>query len=142
MVDAKAFAVDPDRVVHETIDGEAILIDLETGVYHSLTGTGPEIWDLLLAGLTVEEVVGSIAARYRIEAAAVAPATQELVDSLCAAGVLTPTARNGAAPTAEAGPAGASYEPPALRTYTDMEYFLLLDPVHDVERSGWPHPKA
>jgi hypothetical protein len=51
MTAPRGFAVDPRRVVHETIDGETILIALETGVYYSLSGSGPEVWDLVLAGL-------------------------------------------------------------------------------------------
>jgi hypothetical protein len=37
---------------------------------------------------------------------------------------------------------GGSFEPPTLEHYTDMEYFLLLDPIHEVDESGWPHAPA
>jgi hypothetical protein len=30
---------------------------------------------------------------------------------------------------------------PVLNRYSDMADMLLLDPVHDVEESGWPVPK-
>ncbi len=30
------------------------------------------------------------------------------------------------------------YAPPALETYTDMQELLLLDPIHDVDETGWP----
>ncbi len=43
-------ATDRRKVVRETIDGEAILIHMETGVYYSLDGTGSEVWDLVVAG--------------------------------------------------------------------------------------------
>jgi hypothetical protein len=34
-----------------------------------------------------------------------------------------------------------SFEPPTFETYTDMQYFLLLDPIHDVDAAGWPHER-
>ena len=40
-------------------------------------------------------------------------------------------------PLAARGP----FEPPTFETYTDMQYFLLLDPIHDVEAAGWPHER-
>jgi hypothetical protein len=29
-----------------------------------------------------------------------------------------------------------------LERYTDMQELLLLDPIHDVDESGWPHRKV
>ena len=35
--------------MHETMDGETILIHLETGAYYSLDGAGADTWELLAA---------------------------------------------------------------------------------------------
>src|SRR5579875_805638 len=53
--------IDDDRVVHETIDGETILIDLSTGTYFSLRGSGPRIWELLLATGSIPATVAALA---------------------------------------------------------------------------------
>ena len=39
--------VNSPHVVHETIDGETIIIHLGTGTYYSLDGVGADIWALL-----------------------------------------------------------------------------------------------
>jgi hypothetical protein len=32
---------------------------------------------------------------------------------------------------------------PVLNTYTDMQEFMLVDPLHEVDEvAGWPHAKA
>jgi hypothetical protein len=31
-----------------------------------------------------------------------------------------------------------SFTPPVLSRYTDMQDLLLLDPIHDVDETGWP----
>ena len=30
---------------------------------------------------------------------------------------------------------------PELHMHTDMQEFLLVDPIHEVDDSGWPHKK-
>ena len=34
------------------------------------------------------------------------------------------------------------FEAPVLYTYTDMAELLLLDPIHDVDETGWPKPAS
>ena len=51
------YGVNPKKVVHQTIDGEAIIIHFDTGIYYSLAGAGAEIWALLAAGQSIDEIV-------------------------------------------------------------------------------------
>jgi coenzyme PQQ synthesis protein D (PqqD) len=139
------FDIDPRRVVHETIDGEAILIQLETGTYYSLRGCGPEIWTMLAAGWCVDETVAEMQRRYPADAQQVADATAGLVRDLVHESLLlaVPAGANGrpsGSPPWEAP--GQAFEAPELQKYTDMEYFLLLDPIHEVDQAGWPHERA
>jgi hypothetical protein len=128
-------------VVHETIDGETILIHLETGAYYSLEGSGAEMWNLLASGCSVDELCNEVAKRYPgnedVTGAARTFASEVLREQL-----LEPAANLDATPPAapEAVP-GKPFEAPALNKYTDMEYFLLLDPIHEVEEAGWPHER-
>lgn len=34
------------------------------------------------------------------------------------------------------------FTPPVLNKFTDMQELLLLDPIHDVDETGWPKRKA
>ena len=62
---ADRFSVEVDRVVHETIDGETIIIQLETGAYYSLVGPGAEIWSMLATGSSTDEVVAALQLRFQ-----------------------------------------------------------------------------
>jgi len=144
MLGARQFEVDPVRIVHETIEGETILIDLETGIYYSLRGSGAEIWNLLIAGITEAEVVAEMQRRYGSEVEAVAATTEQLIEDLLAENLLE-LAEPGTEPvSAPPRPESANglFEPPTLERYTDMEYFLLLDPIHEVHAGGWPQAAA
>jgi hypothetical protein len=139
---AVSLAVDSSRVVHETIDDETILINLRTGTYYSLTGSGSEVWGLLSAGIPVDQAAGILRERYPANGTEAEQAVRKLADQLVEEELLVGTA-NGRGPDEipPPEPRGGAFEAPALQRFTDMEYFLLLDPVHEVDDSaGWPGP--
>jgi hypothetical protein len=134
------FTVDPHRVVHETIGEETILINLEAGTYHSLTGSGPDIWALLGAGCTSDEAVARLSDRYpEASDAELGEAVRELSAALVAADLLE-SDEHRAEPGGVTLPAGGTFVPYAFQSYSDMQYLLLLDPIHDVAPGGWPAP--
>ncbi len=53
------FRVSPE-IVHETVDGEVIAIDLANGSYYSLAGSGPVIWAVLGAGAGEAEIAAAL----------------------------------------------------------------------------------
>jgi len=138
------------HVVHETIDGETILIHLGTGSYYSLDGVGAEVWQLVVEGVSSCERVARITARYDAEPALVERTVGTLVDELVQEGLLTPAQPELAPDThpgegeREAGrEAAGPFVEPVLHKYTDMQEFMLVDPLHDVEADvGWPHVKV
>lgn len=134
---AYAVAVDSRRVVHETIDGEVILIQLETGYYYSLAGAGAEIWALLVKGVEPEEIARRVGATHGANADA---AVLGLVHDLHAESLLVLHGED-LAGAALAAPSDGLAKP-QLQKYTDMEDFMLCDPVHDVGDAGWPSRKA
>lgn len=137
----RRFQVDPRKVVHETIDGETILIHLQSGTYYSLTGCGADIWGLLTAGWSYEDLVREMQRRHAESPDVVADATRALVRDLSREDLIEAAQSNGHGPppaTSDA-PAGQQFSPPSLEKFTDLQYFLLLDPIHEVENKGWPH---
>jgi hypothetical protein len=137
------FSVDPRRVVHETIDGETIIIQLETGTYYSLGGSGAGIWELVAKGLSIDEVVDQLGHSYEESSERLAEATADLVRELVQENLVEEADGDAAAalPAGNGNGDRAAFEPPTLQKYTDMQYFLLLDPIHEVEDAGWPHQK-
>jgi Coenzyme PQQ synthesis protein D (PqqD) len=132
-------AVDARRVVHETIDGEVILIQLETGFYYSLDGVGAEIWALLSEDTAPTEIANRLSERHGTDPAAATAVVNQLLRELCDESLVV-----GSPPVNGTLPPGAleGIAAPELRKYTDMEDFLLVDPVHDVDDTGWPNLKA
>jgi hypothetical protein len=137
----------PLEVVHETVDGEVIVIALQTGCYYSLEGSGAELWSGLVAGKSAPELTAELEKSYSAEPGAIADSVAELVDRLVVEQLAVPVASeepasaNGHA-AVEPSAALPEFPPPVLHKFTDMQDFLLADPIHDVGDAGWPHVPA
>ena len=139
------FEVDRRRVVHETIDGEAILIHMDTGFYYSLEGPGAEIWEGLIAGRAVDEISQVLRTRYEAPPNVIEDAVPALAEELCRERLLDRMqgpAANGSLAIGESESPRVEFETPILHRYTDMADFMLVDPIHEVEESGWPNRKV
>lgn len=132
------------QVIHETIDGETIIIDLGTGTYFSLQGSAPEIWSGIAAGEGDEALLARLQARYDGDAQEMRSGLSSFLeelrrDGLIAAGAGAEAAGSASAP-APTGGERLPFQAPRLERYTDMQDIILLDPVHKVDNQGWPHP--
>lgn len=79
-----------DRVVWRELDGEAVLLDLESEVYFGLDDVGTRIWSLLEADRPLGEVHRLLLAEYEVAAEELWRDLAELVERLLAAGLAAP----------------------------------------------------
>lgn len=139
------FRVNTPTVTHETIDGEAVIINLDSGNYYSLVEVGSFIWGLVEKGASASEVQQAIFQTYQGDATDIDRGVQGLLAQLQQENLIVPFDGPGALDLTEAVPSNNSHEkpsfdPPLLHKYSDMQELLLLDPIHDVDEAGWPKP--
>ncbi len=139
----RSLTVNSVHVVHETIDGETILIHLGTGTYYNLEGAGAEAWNLLAAGADETRLLEAADERYDGDPEAIRAALSTLVDELVREGLLFEAEAAVPGEPPKLPPGRVPFTSPVLGIYTDMQEFMLVDPVHQVdEAAGWPHVKA
>ena len=126
-------AIPADRVVSETIDGEVVAIDLESGRYYSLEGPAARAWEAIQAGQDLDGIASTVAAAAGVRADEAGPDVAAFLAELEAEGLLV--GGNGSAPAAP----GPGRVPLVLHRYTDMQDLIVLDPIHDVDETGWPN---
>ncbi len=51
------YTVDKNNIAHRLIDNEAVILNLETGVYYSLDAAGADIWELLCNNKSIGQVI-------------------------------------------------------------------------------------
>jgi len=136
---ATRYSVASPNIVWQAFDEESVVINLESGIYYSLNLAGALIWRLVEAGTTPAEAAERI-----VQSGAPAEAGEQVVEfcqKLLQEGLIA-AASDGEKPQAPAAETPLPWEPPAVSVYTDMQDLFLLDPIHDVDESGWPSQPA
>jgi hypothetical protein len=133
------YRINSPQVITETIEGEAIMINLGTGNYYSVGGSGAEICSWLEHGASLEAIVDTLARQFDHDRESLAEAVGDLIRDLEREELVVLDSGNGSGPLPESLPTGRTFDPPRLEKYTDMQDLVLLDPVHEVGEQGWPH---
>lgn len=59
-------AIDPN-VMHQSIDGEAVLLHLESGIYYGLDAVGTRVWELLNTEIDFEQLLEKIQQEFDVD---------------------------------------------------------------------------
>lgn len=132
------------HIVSEIIENEAIIIDMDSGNYYSLQAAGADIWAGIQDGIQIEKIVDRLTMKYEGEEEVIRSATIALLNQLEEEALIKlDGAEVGAgepsAPVTDTDhPDKIPFSSPVLHKYTDMQELLLVDPIHEVDASGWP----
>ena len=141
----RRFRIKNPQVIHETVDGEAVVVNLETGNYYSFVDSGQRIWEAVEREESMDEVLAAIEAAYEGERRQLEDSVQAFLAALEEEGLIVSWEAPPADPTARPpipSPTRRPFTAPVLDRFTDMQELILLDPVHEIqEDAGWPHPK-
>jgi hypothetical protein len=134
------YRLNAPRCAEETIEGEALIIDMVSGSYYSCIGTAAVVWNELRLGASSDEVASVLLEAYGSDEDEVRGEVDAFVAALVAALLVTEdpdaTAHDGR--RSDVVDLGDRTEL-LLEEYSDLADLLLLDPVHDVSEAGWPH---
>lgn len=131
------YRINSPKVIHQIFDTEVVVVNLESGSYYSVEGSGIEVWRLLTEGFASEEILEAISTSDHGGAEA-SKSSAAFLREAEAEDLIIPESSSAAG---NAGPKIASdfsASPPRLRKFTDMRDLLLLDPIHELDAAGWP----
>ena len=84
----------PEDVVFEVLDGEAVVLNLKTGIYFTLNQVGTRAWQLIREHGELSKVRDVMLAEYEVEAAVLDADLKELAEQLRSKGLLAQTGAN------------------------------------------------
>jgi hypothetical protein len=126
-------------VVHELIEGEIIVINLDSGDYFSLTGLAAELWQLMLEPAPLSSLVQLVAAQPEASPEAAGYTAATFVRHLLEHGlILVDQASALPQPLPPSGLPASLAAVVELQRFSDVAELLKLDPVHEVDEVGWP----
>ncbi len=132
------FRMNSPPVIHETVEAETIIVNLDTGTYYDLNHVGAYILELVERGATPDQLRGGLMTRYGLDSGAARSAAEGLVQDLLAEEIIV--AADGDESAGGVGddrllarPDSRPFVMPVLGKHSDMQDLLLLDPVHEFE---------
>jgi hypothetical protein len=131
---------EPD-VTHESFDAEILVINLKNGNYYSLLGTAIPTWKWLTQGASVAEITPVLAQSCRADETVVGGALASFAETLEKENLLVRREHAASPGPLATLPLPTAFTPPQMDRYTDMQQLLLMDPIHEVDATGWPMPK-
>jgi hypothetical protein len=140
--------VNAPQVIHESIDGEVIIINLASGNYYSLNGSGADVWDVIQQspGVSASELVDALALRFSDAPVDLEGPVSRFLEALREDGLIAGAdgaERAAFSPGADWARPGDKqrFVEPSIEKFTDMQDLVLLDPVHEVDATGWPQAR-
>lgn len=142
----KTYKIDESKVISETIDGETIIINLNTGDYYGANITAAIIWDQIKANNSTEAIIQYFLDHYNEDEIVIKESVVEIIDTLLkdnlifelelAEGISNKNNKESLKLQEK-----EIFIKPKIDQYDDMKEMLLADPIHDVNEYGWPNLK-
>ena len=134
------FRSNQPEVVSESLEDELVIVNLESGNYYSVNAMGAVIWGCVEQGATIVETLQTLSAAYQAPQAEMELAISRFVDDLLQNKLIVPSERDTPCEAKlSSHPEGMQpFEAPKLNIYSDLQDLLLLDPIHEVDETGWP----
>jgi len=140
------FRINQPSVVYETFEDEVVAINFGTGNYYSLQRVAYDIWSLIEQGNNAEGIIKRIILKYDGEPQKIEEAIETFLQELQQEGLVVEAhLDNSTLPKVEDRQDGSEkklsrfpFIAPSLQKYNDMQQMLLLDPIHEIDKMGWP----
>lgn len=145
MHEHERYRLNSPHVVAEAIEAsaagqaEAIVVNLDTGTYYSISGDSILVWSAIVEGTSIAELAEAVAAATAAPAERARQTLGAFRDALVAQGLIVEREDEAQTPPPDLSAAGAGLLEPSFSSYSDMQDLILLDPVHEVDEQGWPN---
>lgn len=127
-----------NQVALERIEGELIIISMDTGKYFSASGPAADILFLVAAGKSIDEIRADLE---NVFAEAIDQEDIErIVNFALQESLLEPYSDNQSVISVEVPNdyTRTKWTTPDVLEFSDLQDLILVDPVHDASLEGWP----
>ncbi|MEQ8859645.1 MAG: PqqD family protein [Pseudomonadales bacterium] len=131
MSEQKFVSPNGDQLAAKIMDGEAVLINLATGMYYSMADSAALVWSMIEQGCSMDLIARSVSDRYGVPIEQAQRDVEQIVRELEEEelAVVSPEGSNPQQPAMLAGVAAPlEYFAPKLEKFSDMAEMFALDP--------------
>lgn len=124
--------VNKPSVSAEAFENEVVVVNLISGNYYSILHAGFDVWQMIDRRFSKPEILD----QFKDESQSSEIAA--FIEQLQALGLVRET--DSETGEHETYRLSMTYQRPVIEEYSDMQELLLLDPIHEVDETGWPKP--
>jgi len=136
------FRINDPNIVTDTFGDEAVLVNLDSGIYYSLRESASQIWFRIINGYSADEIIQEFIELYDADKTDIEILVEKFIAELVENNLILISDSESVKKMAlNFDTPKLNLHIPILETYSDMQEILLLDPVHDVDKEGWPVSK-
>lgn len=139
------FAINSTKIIYEVLNTEVIVINFSTGDYYELPHVAKHVWQSLEQHLSTANIIQLLSNFFKKDPEQVKMDVENFVTQLLEHGLIIES-DNSATLSVEdlENIIGQDcrhweYDKPAVNKYSEVQNLLLLDPIHDVDETGWPN---
>jgi len=143
MLAAESYVINNPKVVQEMIQGESVIVNLETGVSYSLTHSAAAIWHLIDEKANTIQIVDHLLSRYEGSREEIEEGLNEFLADLKKESLVEQARANYAASLFDEGQEiwespvqKLPFEAPKLERYSEMRDSEIFDAMHEIEGEG------
>ena len=143
MINTTRYSINHSKIVFEKFEDEVVLINLDNGNYFSIREVAGIVWDLIDKGFNRIEVAGFLSELFATSSADLEADVELFIKQLLTEELISVSTSeaNTAIDASSIKTSGKEYAKPMLDVYSDMQDLILLDPIHEVDDTGWPNLK-
>ena len=140
---SKTFKIRIEDVAYDIADDNVLIINLRTGSYFHLTDVATRIWIMLVASKSLAEIAGELLSTFDVSLEIVSIELQRFTEALEKESLISLVQNSDEYNTELKVAVGyAKFVAPELKIFTDLQEFLLLDPIHEISNLGLPVGKS
>jgi len=137
------YEINRPMVSAEAFDGETVVIHFDTGNYYSLGSLASIVWKAVEEQGDLDQLAEILEKHYGRSRTELVNLIEKVTCEFLREGLIRP-AESPAAIDLERKlcpfpPGPLADDTGGLTKFDDLQEMLLMDPIHDVDETGWPH---
>jgi hypothetical protein len=128
----KSYKENSPGVIHDEIDSEVVVVDLNIGHYFRINKGSSQLWNLIIKGNSISQILTFCENRSELQLD-----IEDILQNLLNLQIICEAAEQSNPITELPKWKYTKFE---IEKFTDLEDILGLDPIHEVdEEKGWPN---
>lgn len=82
------FKIDKEKIFWRTVENETVVLNIDTGIYYTLDGSGKTIWDMMASGKGEDEIIGKVVSKFDVDTKTVAKDLESLIKTFKKEGLI------------------------------------------------------